>query len=314
VTEVYCHGKEEKMEKIGRGVFLIVALCVVLMVAPAASGGGGQHYPNGAEDCVCGMAPPPGWHIVNYLNYYDAEMDMPAGKADVNVWAEVLRVIYSSDKKIFGGTWLCHLFVPYLDVDIDPIGSASGVGDLIFDPFIIAWHGKTYHGLAGLDIYAPTGNYDEDDLLNAGKNFWTFEPVVAITGMYETGWSWSLKLMYDFNTENDEYLYLADPQTMTTAKGRLQPGDEIHFDYSLDYGISKNCRLGACGYYYKQVSDDEIDDVKVPGGKGEAFAVGPVFMYSPMENLHLVAKAQFEVDTENRSEGNSYWFKIIYSF
>jgi len=287
---------------------------IVLMVAPAAFGGGGQHYPNGAEDCFCGMAPPPGWHIVNYLMYYDAdEMSTPGGNIDIDLraWAEVFRVIYSSDKKILGGNYLCHLFVPYLDVDLDPFGySEAGFGDPIIDPFILAWHGPTYHAVAGLDIYVPIGEYDDKSPLNlVGKNFWTFEPVFAVTGLYQTGWSWSVKMMYDFNTKNDEFFNPA-----TGMHSDLSPGDEFHFDYSLDYAIAKNCRLGAAGYYYKQLDDDEIDGMKVPGDKGEAFAVGPMFMYSPSPNLHLVAKALFEVDTENRPEGNAFWFKVIYSF
>ncbi|NQT82229.1 transporter [bacterium] len=302
------------MKKLVGGSFLVAVCATVLTFSPAAFGGGGQHYPNGAEDCFCGAAPPPGWHIVNYLLYYDAnKMDTPAGEMDIdlNLRADVFRVIYSSDKKILGGNYLCHLFIPYMNVDFDTIGySESNFADPIIDPFIIAWHGKTYHAVAGLDIYVPIGKYDENSPINlVGKNFWTFEPIFAVTGIYETGWSWSLKLMYDFNTKNNEFF-----NPMTGMHSDLEPGDEFHFDYSLDYAVSSKVRLGACGYYYKQVDDDEIDGIDVLDDKGEVFAVGPVFMYSPSKNLHLVAKAQFEVETENRPEGNAFWFKIIYSF
>ncbi len=293
---------------------LVIAWLMAVMVAPSAFGGGGQHYPNGAEDSLSGVAPPPGLHMVNYVLYYDAdEMDTPGGKMDIDarVWAEVFRVIYSSDKKILGGNYLCHLFIPYMDAELDPMGySASSFADPIIDPLILAWHKPPYHAVAGIDIFVPIGDYDDNSPINMlGKNFWTFEPVFAITGLYETGWSWSLKLMYDFNTKNNEYF---NPNT--GGHSDLNPGDEFHFDYSLDYGVSKSCRVGACGYYYKQVEDDEVDGVNVAGEKGEVFAVGPMFMYSPSERLHLVAKAQFEVETENRPEGNAYWFKIIYSF
>ncbi len=302
------------MRKVGGGSFGVIVFAAVLMMAPSAFGGGGQHYPNGAEDCFSGAAPPPGWHIVNYVLYYDAdELDTAAGKLDIDlkVWAEVFRVIYSSDKKILGGNYLCHVFVPYMDVDFDPIGySEGGFADPIIDPFIIAWHGPTYHAIAGIDIYVPIGEYDKKSPINLiGKNFWTIEPVFAVTGIYPTGWSWSLKMMYDINTTNDKFFNPA-----TGMHSDLEPGDEFHVDYSLDYGVSKNCRLGACGYYYKQLEDDDIDGVNVPHDKGEAFAVGPVFMYSPSQNLHLVAKAQFEVEAENRPEGNAFWFKLIYSF
>ncbi len=296
------------------GSFWVIACAAALLATPAAFGGGGQHYPNGAEDALSGAAPPPGWHVVNYFLYYDAdELGTPAGALDIDlkVWADVLRVIYSSDKKILGGNYLAHLFVPYLDADFDTFGySESGVGDPIIDPFIIAWHGPTYHAVAGLDIYVPIGEYDENSPLNLiGKNFWTFEPAVAVTGLYKSGFSWSLKLMYAINTRNDEYFNPA-----IGAKSELRPGDEFHVDYSFDYGLAKNFRLGACGYYYKQLDDDEIDGVDVPHERGEAFAVGPVLMYSASPKLHFVAKAQFEVETENRPEGNAYWFKVIFSF
>jgi hypothetical protein len=302
------------MRREGRGIFLCLVCAVALTLATSAFGGGSQHYPNGAEDCFSGMAPPPGWHIVNYVMYYDAnELDTPTGSLDIDLkaWAEVFRVIYSSDKQILGGNYMAHLFVPYLDVDLDPMGySESGFGDIIFDPLILAWHGPTYHAVAGLDIYAPVGEYDESSPINLiGKNCWTLEPAFAVTGLYETGWSWSLKLMYDFNTKNDEFF-----SPMTGMNSELNPGDEFHFDYSLDYGVSKNCRVGACGYYYKQVEDDKVDGFNVAGDKGEAFAVGPLFVYRPSQNVSLIAKAQFELETENRPEGNAFWFKLIYSF
>lgn len=307
------------MKVVGRGVVLVTFGAMVLAVLPAF-GGGGQHYPNGAEDIFSGMAPPPGWHIVNYAFYYDADTLTTSGgdiDIDLKAWADVLRIIYSSDKKILGGNYLAHIFVPYLDADLDPFGySENGFGDLIVDPFILAWHGPTYHATAGIDVYVPVGEYDENSPINLiGRNFWTFEPVFAVTGMYQTGWSWSVKLMYDVNTKNDEFF-----NPVTGMHSDLEPGDEFHLDYSLDFDASqlsetlKGFRLGAAGYYYKQLADDELDGADIPDDRGEAFAVGPVFMYSPSQKVHLVAKALFEVDTENRPEGNAYWFKIIYSF
>jgi hypothetical protein len=300
-----------------KGSCSVVAGLMALILAHAAFAGEGQHYPNGAEDCFCGIAPPPGWHIVNYLLYFDADkMTLSSGDVPINLdlWADVVRVIYSSNKKILGGNYLCHVFVPYIDVDMKgPMSySDSGVADPIIDPFIIAWHGQTYHAVAGLDVYVPVGEYDKNSSMNlVGRNFWTFEPVVAVTGLYKCGFSWSLKMMYDFNTKNDEYL-----NPMTGHHCDLEPGDEFHVDYAFDYGVCKHLRLGVSGYYYKQLEDDEIGGVKdlLGFGKAEAFAVGPVLMCSPLKNLHLVAKAQFEVDSQNKAEGNAYWFKVIYSF
>ena len=56
-----------------------------------------------------------------------------------------------------------------------------GLGDIIVDPIVIGWHRGNWHYAAGLDIYLPVGEYDQNDLANVGRGYWTFEPVFAAT-------------------------------------------------------------------------------------------------------------------------------------
>ena len=120
----------------------------------------------------------------------------------------------------------------------------------------------------------PTGRYDEEELANIGRNYWTFEPIFAVTYLSDGGFEVSSKFMYDINTEN----------TDSFLGGDYLSGQEFHFDYTVGYKIS-NWRVGLGGYYYKQVTNDEIngrhpaflefDD----GFKGQAFAIGPAVQY-----------------------------------
>jgi len=50
---------------------LLVVLTVALLCLPTtAMGGGGDHYPNGVEDFLAGMAPPLGFYVINYNYFY----------------------------------------------------------------------------------------------------------------------------------------------------------------------------------------------------------------------------------------------------
>jgi len=304
----------------GRRVLVVLcALAVVGAVSPLAMAGGGQHYPNGAEGCFCGAAPPPGWYAINYFLYYQADTFTdnsgdevtvgPLADFDATLWADVVRVLYSSEFEIAGGTWMAHIFVPYMNVEFDSLGfDDSGLGDIIVDPFIVAWHWGEYHAVAGIDIYVPTGDYERGNPASVGKNFWTIEPVAAFAGTYKSGLAWNVKFMYDFNLKNDDYL---NPATATI--GELEPGQEFHFDYAVDYAVAQGWRVGVAGYCYVQVTDDEFEGVEIEDQRGEVFAVGPAVFFQH-QALSVEARYAWEVQSENRPEGNAFWLKLVYGF
>jgi hypothetical protein len=285
-----------------------------------ATEGGGGAYPNGAEDFMSGAVPPPGYYFINYFLYYNAdEFNNKHGKNidknfDLDVVANTFRFIYITKQKILGGYWGVHMFVPIVYQDVTattPIGVKSdtqtGLGDIIVDPFILSWHSKNWHFVTGIDIYMPTGRYDKDDMANTSRNYWTFEPIVAFTYMSDFGLEVSSKFMYDINTNNPDTDY--------------RSGQEFHFDYTVGYKI-QNWNVGVAGYYYKQVTNDEIDGEKVKfpeplgfedGFKGQAIAVGPAVKYS-YKNMSFTLKYLWETEVEHRPEGQSLWVKFLYAF
>lgn len=291
----------------------LVLLCMGAGIGHATESGGGA-YPNGAEDFMVGALPPPGTYFINYLAYYTADRlndengDKLFSKFDLNVVANTFRFIYVTKHQVFGASWAMHAFVPFGYVDVErriapPFPTESddrfSLGDIIIDPFILGWHWKNFHITTGVDIYIPTGHFDEDDLANFGRGYWTFEPVAAFTYLSDGGIEVSAKFMYDFNTENNDTNY--------------QSGQEFHFDYTVGYHI-KNWSLGVGGYYYKQTTNDELNGEKFLGGfRGQVFAVGPQVKYD-YKNMSFTLKYQKEMDVENKPEGDKFWFKFMYAF
>lgn len=289
-------------------VITVLSLLALTSTEVSATEYGGCAYPNGVEDFMSGALPPPGTYFIDYISYYHAD-DFKDSNGNtlipdfsLNVIANTFRFVHVTDKKIFGGFWGVHALLPILHVNIKtPAGSdnKTGIGDLIVDPFILSWHFKNWHFATGIDIFIPIGTYDKEDFANMSRNYWTFEPAFGITYLSDSGFEVSSKLMYDFNTENPDTDY--------------KSGQEFHFDYTIGKHF-KNIAIGIGGYYYKQVTNDELQGEKVGDGmKGQAFAIGPQVKYD-YKNMSFTLKYHEELEVENKPEGGTFWFRFIYTF
>lgn len=275
-----------------------------------ASEGGGGAYPNGAETVGVAQLPPPGTYVMSYSSYYDASRfndadgDSSVPDFKVEAWAETARIIHVTDIKILGATWAQQMFIPLVDLSVDAAGAhghKTGLGDITVNPMILSWDKGDNHWVVTMDINVPTGRYDKQDMANIGRNYWTFEPVVAFThASPKGGLEASVKLMYDFNTRNKATDY-------TT-------GQEFHADFALAYTVGK-WTAGADGYYYVQVTDDKQYGLKVgdDGFKGEALAFGPVVRYQAGK-VPVWFQWQHEVMAHNRTQGDRFWIKAAFRF
>lgn len=284
---------------------MVLALAALPLAVSATEGGGGA-YPNGAEGFYVGAAPPPGNYLSNYVVNFNADRfnDGNGHKLipgfDLDVWGDVLRFVHLSERQVWGGNWGWHIFVPLLNVEVKVPGNRStksGLGDIIVSPFLVTWHhSKNLHSVVSLvDVYAPTGSYDKNRLANTSRNYWTFEPVFAVSYLSDQGWEGSGKFMYDFNTPNHDTNY--------------RSGQEFHFDYTAAKHFGKFA-LGVGGYYYHQTTDDSGAGAPPGGFRGKAFAVGPQFIYEGAK-AGVILKYQIETHSENRPEGNTLWFKLL---
>lgn len=288
--------------------FITVSIVILAGAAALASEGGGNHYPGGNEDFMAGAAPPPGFYFLNYLSAYNANelLDNSGNKVPVDfkldAVANVFRFIYSSKVNVLGGNLVLHTLIPVANVHVSVAGngdSKTGVGDIVIGP-AVAWHTKNLHFVAALDVVAPTGSYNEKDLANIGRNYWSFNPIFAVTYLSDDGWEASGKFQYFINTTNNTTDY--------------RSGDEFSVDYLLGKHIG-NLNIGINGHYLIQTTDDSMksEPANFDGNRGSVFSVGPAVQYT-YKNMFFTAKYQVDTNVKNRPEGQTFWFKFMYAF
>ena len=289
-------------------LIVLTAVAAIHLPEARATEGGGGVYPNGGQGFLAGALPPPGLYFIEYLQHYsaDALMDGGGNKVPVpfklNVSAAVSRFLYQSDIPLLGGHLGAYVFLPLLHVSADTglgSGSKSGLGDISAGPFV-SWHfGKNLHMAAAIEVVAPTGSYEKTELVNLGRNYWTLEPVFAITYLTDGGMEFSGKFMYDINTENNDTDY--------------KSGQEFHFDYAIGYHTGP-WTMGAVGYYYKQITGDSGAGAVLGDYEGQVIAIGPGVRYDAKNGVGLEFRYNREFGAENKTEGDKFWVNVVCRF
>ena len=218
------------------------------------------------------------------------------------------RLIWVSDYSLFGASVALHAIVPLVDLKVELNGqsqSKQGLGDIIFGPALGFHHSEKFHSILALDMIAPSGRYDRDDLANTGRNYWVIEPVYAMSYIDPNGLNLDAKLMYDFNRENPATDY--------------RSGQEFHVDYALGWGLGNGWVVGVGGHAYQHVSDDQCSAAHcaaaavvdaADGNRGRSFSIGPAVQYASQGGWLFSAKWQDESGVRNRADGQAYWLKF----
>lgn len=291
-----------------RQLAMAVGLSLASVCTFATEAGGLAIYPDGLENYLSGALPPPGTHFMVYAGAasYDKVRDndgnqipIPGFKVDVGVVAP--RVIWVTQEKVLGGQLAFHAIAPFLDVDFKAGGAqfkSSGLGDITFGPALGFHASPSLHYVVGLDFYAPTGKYDKNDPSSLGKNYWTVQPVLAVSYIQPSGFNGELKLMYDINSQN------SDTQTRS--------GQAIHADYAAGWGFGNGWVAGIGGHVFQQVSSDSGPNSAA--GNARALGFGPSIRYFDGKGWLFTAKLQKEFSVRNRPEGTQLYVKATLPF
>ncbi|WP_230707843.1 SphA family protein [Marinobacter adhaerens] len=280
---------------------------IALTSLASATEGGGSMYPMGAENFMVGAMPPPGFYGQVYGQRYQADRlrdnDGKALPLDFSLEANVIapRLVWVTEQELLGGKLAFHSIVPLVDLKVSINGESQRkreVGDITIGAGLGYHLSEKSHVAVGLDVFAPTGKFDRDELANIGRNHWTIQPVAAFTHVDPEGLNVDVKAMYDFNTRNSDTDY--------------RSGQELHADYSLGWGVGSGWVLGVGGYVYQQTTTDKVNDDRVEDNKGRAFAIGPSVKYTSSDGWFLTAKWQQESGVRNRPEGEAYWLKLTF--
>jgi len=294
----------------------LVLLFVLATLLPAAwAKEGGDQYPNGAENWFAGAAPPPGAYYVNYFGFYSGRLKDGSGHdallngttPTVNATFDAFRFAKITRFKLLGADYGAHVVVPVVHQSVNMNGTAgySGIGDTIINPIILGWHHPTWHAVTGVDIYLPTGHYNQNDpRVSTGANYYGFDPLIAFSYMPKLGWEASVKLMYNLKTTNQATNY--------------RSGQEIHTDFAAGKHVGR-WMIGVTGYALAQTTCDTVSGQIVPaatglwnsGHKGDVFSIGPSTGYTNSRHMTFMADWQHETLVRIRFGGDKFWFKMI---
>jgi len=286
----------------------------------AAEGGSGEYLP-GFFGFMAGYIPPEsGLYLGNYAYYYNAEASRVsaggklAAGVETDVAIDVVGLTWVTPWKFAGANLGMGIAqgVGYVDVDVNvaPLGldasaDATGLSDTILTPAILGWHTGDLHVSTLLNVYAPTGEYDEDQAVNLSKNYWAVEPMINLTYLNtKTGTELSGAFGYTVNYENPTTDY--------------DSGDVFHVDVALGQYLSKHLKIGALGYAWVQVTGDSGDGATLGDFKSEVYGVGPGIDYlakfGNTTDVDFQLKWYHEFDSRNRLEGDAFFFNISFKF
>lgn len=279
--------------------------------ARAAEGGYSNYVPGTYGDFAMAVEPEGRLTLRNDVYYYNADGDgsvrsgLIEAEAEVTVAMNMTTLLYKPEVKVFGAQYAFGILVPIVHVDIDSaikVGNTTfrsqddttGLGDITLVPLVLYWGRGNLHTSLAQYIIAPTGDYDVDDLVNPGLNYWSFDTNFALTNLnLETGREFSFNIGHIYNTENDDTDY--------------QTGQELHLDIVFNQFFSESFALGIQGFYLRQITGDSGDGARLGSFKAEAAGIGPAVFWSKQSserNLSFIAKWLHEFEVENRLEGD----------
>jgi hypothetical protein len=306
-----------------RGVMAVLGIAVMVAAAPVrATEGGATNKALGVDTILAGVIGPHGSvRITNFLADYQARNTLDGSgnprpglsnfrlKATAftsrlqYVWPET-KVLGADVESRVGLTWYADANVSF-DVQTPGglrarEGSSSGwFPAALVGPVILGWHGETVHQMAGIEFYFPTIAYNVGQPVNVGSGFSSVAPHYWVTWYPRPDIEVDGSFVYLINQKNRDSQY--------------KSGREFSMDYGIGYTPTRGWQVGASGYAYKQISDDSLNGVTVPGGnRGRVLATGPFLRYQAEAPWGITFKWQREFSVENRAKGNRYFLQFAY--
>lgn len=312
----------QTLRKSSIGLFFAMFIVGFGASAMAAEGASSLYLPGAAGDIAMALPTKPGFQVSNAIFIQAGDVNRAVLQGAVNAELELDIVLnftglsYTFEQKVLGATYSVGAIVPFGNAELEasltgPGGrtlSAEGdtfaLADSAIVPLEMKWAlGNVYLEL-GQAVYLPTGDYDVEDRVNIGRNYWAFDTTGSITYLQPArGHEFSMQVGIINNLENDDTNY--------------KTGAEFHLDFALNQFFSKQFALGIRGYYYKQVTGDSGSGAILGDFEGESFGIGPGFFWSPKSaggKLVVIGKWIHDLTATNRLESDYGSIGAAWSF
>lgn len=306
--------------------WLAAVLAVSAAIPSAVAGeGGSSHYMAGTQgDFVMALIGPKGFYVRNDLLYLSGDIGSVTlgnrvyASASQRVWTDMIKAIYLSDVGILGGRFAAVLTVPVVfnakvsgNLVAPPVGersgSRSGIADVTATGFLNWNHGMS-HFSSGVNVYIPVGGYNPDDIINRGRNYWSFVPTFSYTWLHP-------KRGHEFSGTTGVFLNTTNNAT------HYKTGNEWYGDFVAAQHLSPKFAIGLEGYTLQQFTDDSgplLDraNLVLPalglqplgGFRGHGFGLGPAILFSHKfggTDVNFIGKYIVDIVHTNRFN-NSY--------
>jgi hypothetical protein len=290
-------------------------LLITSSVAWAAEGGVGIYRLGSNGGMLVGILPPPGIYVTDTIFYYSgtiSRVDLNnniEAHASVAVLGDVASILDVTNLKLFGSNYAFGIALPLIgNANVTATaqaagqslsisrGSSTATGDLALVPLMLGWQNGNLNFKVSTVVFAPTGQYNVNQLVNIGSNHWAVDTELSTTWLNpKTGLEATASLGFTVNFLNPATAYLS--------------GNEAHVEYVLAKHFPYGWAAGLGGYYYKQVTGDGGPGALLGAYEGEVSALGPQLAY--FGNVRGVpysvsGRWYHEFSAVNRFQGDSY--------
>jgi hypothetical protein len=283
-------------------------LCATLTTfKPAhATENGASVYPVGVETVMPGMMPPPhGTMLYEYNAYVYANetVDGNGNKIPVEfrlrVGAIAFKTVHNWGVPFLGGTLESNVAVPFVDQTLHVIPgnfTKFAVTNVDISPLGVRYVKKNWHFFYEGDVWTPGTGYSSHDVLNIGQNNYAAGPVGGFTYLRGRN-ELSSKIEYIINLEDSADHY--------------QSGNEFTWEYDGMHEVTRKIALGANGFFYKQTTDDKLNNVVyLDGNRGRDFAIGPEVRFNMIHHGGFAVKYLRDTNVQNRAPTNAFWLQL----
>jgi len=264
----------------------------------------------------------PGWLVEEIPNYYhagqwkDAQGNEIPGVNELNSASALTHVAFISNQHVLGGFYAVEALVSVANVHPDtsfgPNFKTGGIGDLIFAPLGLQWTKtrlarKPFFQRVMFDVVVPTGKYSNMRSVNIGSNVVSFNPYYAFTFVASDKLEISARLHYLWNSKNDEPFWGLGLKS-------IQPGQALHQNFAVSYGVAKAIRIGMNGYALEQITDNKVNGISQTGSLERVIGLGPGTEVHPTKSFWVYLNSYFETAARNRPEGLLFVLRLSKTF
>lgn len=212
----------------------------------------------------------------------------------------------------------------------NPLHNRTGLADFQLGPILqflpVVVNGRpVFSQRFEFTVITPTGKYDPAKTFNQGTNFISLNPYWAASVLPFAGFELSWRLNYIFNFDNERPVNAPRGLDVESTKG----GQAIWLNFATSYEVVKTLHIGANGYFYQQITDDEFHlrgmgpagtggatvDGRAQGeGKQRVLGIGPGAFWEATKTEKFFANVYFQTLVEARPKALVLQARWIHSF